>query len=142
MANEPARKSNINTKKHVARLQRERRQSRIILYVFIGILSTVVLLLIYGFLDINYNLPTGKYDLIVVRTDVANPGVNLYTETLLDVFTIINPDGFILCKVFGDLNMNKIFDPNEPLIFPKYFIHIFNTAVDNRTNLLLFLLLF
>ena len=86
-------------------------------------------LILNGFLDINYNLPTGKYDLIVVRTDVANPGVNLYTETLLDVFTIINPDGFILCKVFGDLNMNKIFDPNEPLIFPKYFIHSSNNSL-------------
>ena len=41
-------------KKHVARLQREKQQSRAILYAFIGILSAVVLLLIYGYLDINY----------------------------------------------------------------------------------------
>lgn len=41
-------------KKHVARLERERQQSRIILYVFIGILAAVVFLLVYGYLDINY----------------------------------------------------------------------------------------
>jgi len=49
-----AGKKPVVHKKHVARLERERQQSRIILYVFIGILSAVVLLLIYGFLDINY----------------------------------------------------------------------------------------
>jgi parvulin-like peptidyl-prolyl isomerase len=41
-------------KKHVARLERERQQSRIILYTFIGILVAVVLLLGYGYLDMNY----------------------------------------------------------------------------------------
>lgn len=41
-------------KKHVARLERERQQSRIILYVFIGILATVLLLIGYGYLDVKY----------------------------------------------------------------------------------------
>ncbi|MCZ2126865.1 MAG: peptidylprolyl isomerase [Anaerolineales bacterium] len=41
-------------KKHVARLERERRQTRLILYAFFGILAAVVLLLIYGWLDVNY----------------------------------------------------------------------------------------
>jgi peptidyl-prolyl cis-trans isomerase D len=41
-------------KKHIARLERERRQSRIILYTFLGILVAVLLLLGYGFLDIKY----------------------------------------------------------------------------------------
>ncbi len=39
-------------KKHVARLQRETQQSRIILFTFIGIMTAVVLLLVYGYLDI------------------------------------------------------------------------------------------
>ena len=34
--------------------ERERRQSRIILYAFIGIMISVVLLLVYGYLDVNY----------------------------------------------------------------------------------------
>ena len=41
-------------KKHVARLQREKQQSQIILYTFIGILAAVLLLILYGYLDINY----------------------------------------------------------------------------------------
>jgi peptidyl-prolyl cis-trans isomerase D len=41
-------------KKHVARLQREEQQSRIILFAFVGILAAVLLLLSYGYLDINY----------------------------------------------------------------------------------------
>ena len=41
-------------KKHVARLQREEQQSRIILYAFIGIVVAVLLLLAYGYYDINY----------------------------------------------------------------------------------------
>ena len=35
-------------KKHVARLQREQQQSKIILYTFIGILAAVLLLVLYG----------------------------------------------------------------------------------------------
>lgn len=53
MDNELGKKP-VTHKKHVARLERERQQSRMILYVFIGILSAVVLLLVYGYLDINY----------------------------------------------------------------------------------------
>lgn len=41
-------------KKHIARLERERRQTRLILYAFFGILAAVVLLLIYGWVDVNY----------------------------------------------------------------------------------------
>lgn len=62
MPNESGKQSVLH-KKHVARLQRERQQSRIILYVFIGILTTVILLLGYGYLDINYfqlNRPVAK----------------------------------------------------------------------------------
>ena len=54
MANPRENKPVIHTKKHLARLERERRQTRIILYSFFGILSAIVGLLIYGYLDLNY----------------------------------------------------------------------------------------
>ena len=54
MANEQGKKPVVHTKKHIARLERERRQSRLILYIFIGILVTVIGLLGYGYLDLNY----------------------------------------------------------------------------------------
>ena len=53
MPNEQGKKPDLH-KKHVARLQRERQQSRIILYAFIGIMTAVVLLIGYGYLDLNY----------------------------------------------------------------------------------------
>ena len=63
MSNEPGRRPVLHTKKHVARLERERKQSRIILISFIVILASVLLLLGYGILDINYlqlNKPVAK----------------------------------------------------------------------------------
>ena len=53
MSNESGRKP-VMHKKHVARLEREQQQTRLILYVFFGILGAVVLLLLYGWLDVNY----------------------------------------------------------------------------------------
>ena len=53
MPNDSGKKAVLH-KKHVARLQREQQQSRMILYAFVGILAAVVLLLVYGYLDINY----------------------------------------------------------------------------------------
>lgn len=52
MASDSGKKAVLH-KKHVARLQREQKQSRAILFTFIGILVAVVLLLIYGYMDIN-----------------------------------------------------------------------------------------
>lgn len=54
MPQESGDKPVIQHKKHVARLQRERQQARLILYIFFGILGAVVLLLVYGWVDINY----------------------------------------------------------------------------------------
>ena len=53
MSNESGKKP-VMHKKHVARLEREQQQTRLILYVFFGILGAVVLLLLYGWLDVNY----------------------------------------------------------------------------------------
>jgi hypothetical protein len=40
------------TRKHIARLERERRQTRLILYAFIGVLVTVLGLLLYGYINL------------------------------------------------------------------------------------------
>jgi peptidyl-prolyl cis-trans isomerase D len=44
----------IESKKHVARLERERRQTRIIQFIAIGVVASVLLILLYGYLDINF----------------------------------------------------------------------------------------
>jgi peptidyl-prolyl cis-trans isomerase D len=57
MANPREQKPVVHSKKHIARLERERRQTRLILFGFIGIVVIVVGLLIYGFVDTTYLQP-------------------------------------------------------------------------------------
>ncbi len=86
MANEPGKKSVAKTKKHVARLQREQQQSRLVLYVFIGILTAVVLLLIYGFLDINYfqlKRPVAKVGETKLLVNQFEPRVRMQRQQLI-----------------------------------------------------------
>lgn len=62
MTNESGNKP-VHHKKHIARQQREKQQTRLILYTFFGLLGLVVLLLFYGWLDVNYlqlNRPVAK----------------------------------------------------------------------------------
>jgi peptidyl-prolyl cis-trans isomerase D len=54
MANPPEKKPVLHTRKHIARLERERFQTRLILYSFIGILIIAVGLVVYGYLDEKY----------------------------------------------------------------------------------------
>ncbi len=42
----------IHTKKHIARLERERQQTRLVLFSFIGIMVAVVFLIVYGYVYI------------------------------------------------------------------------------------------
>ncbi|RME91180.1 MAG: hypothetical protein D6770_00970 [Anaerolineae bacterium] len=51
MAKKP--KPRILSKKHIARLERERRQARLVRYTLIGVVLAVLLLIGYGLLDIN-----------------------------------------------------------------------------------------
>lgn len=44
----------LHTKKHIARLERERQQTRLILFSFIGIMVAVVFLVVYGYVYIKY----------------------------------------------------------------------------------------
>ena len=43
----------IQSKKHIARLERERRQTKLIQYIAIGVVAAVILIVGYGYLDIN-----------------------------------------------------------------------------------------
>ncbi len=74
MANPRDGKPVLHTKKHIARLERERQQTRLILFAFIGIVVIVIGLLAYGYLDVNYlqyrrtiasvgdtNIPVGEW---------------------------------------------------------------------------------
>ncbi len=54
MPNRPDNKPVLHTRKHIARLERERAQTRIILFSFIGIVIVVVGLIVYGYLDEHY----------------------------------------------------------------------------------------
>lgn len=49
-----APKPRVQSKKHVARLERERRQIRLIIWITGGVLLTVIGLLTYGYLDLTY----------------------------------------------------------------------------------------
>jgi peptidyl-prolyl cis-trans isomerase D len=78
-------------KKHVARLERERRQSRIILYVFIGIVVTVSLLLGYGLLDINFlqlQKPVAKVGDVEILVNQFEPRVRMERQQLLSQYNM------------------------------------------------------
>lgn len=86
MSNESGRKPVIH-KKHVARLEREQQQTRLILYIFFGILATVVLLLFYGWLDVNYlqlNRPVAKVGDSEIILKNFEPRVRLRRQQLID----------------------------------------------------------
>ncbi len=90
MPNEQGNKPVLH-KKHVARLQREQQQGRIILYTFFGILAAVVLLLIYGWLDIKYfqaNRPVAKVGDAEILLKDFEPRVRLQRQQLLSQYNL------------------------------------------------------
>ena len=89
MTKESGRKPVLH-KKHVARLERERQQTRLIMYIFFGILGVVVLLLIYGWLDINYlqlNRPVAKVNDSEILLKDFEPRVRLRRQQLIDNYS-------------------------------------------------------
>ena len=42
-----------HSKKHIARLERERRQTKLLQYIFVGVIAAIILVIVYGYLDIN-----------------------------------------------------------------------------------------
>lgn len=91
MPNEPGRKPVLHTKKHVARLERERQQTRLVLYIFIGILAAVLLLVGYGFLDVNYlqlNKPVAKVGEVEISARDFEARVRLQRQQLLNNYNM------------------------------------------------------
>jgi uncharacterized protein with PQ loop repeat len=85
MPNEQGKKTVLH-KKHVARLQRETQQSRIILFAFIGIMTAVVLLLVYGYLDIKYfqiQRPVAKVGNVEIIAKQFEARIRLQRQQLL-----------------------------------------------------------
>ncbi|MBK7452399.1 MAG: peptidylprolyl isomerase [Anaerolineales bacterium] len=91
MADDSGKKpASRTTKKHVARLERERQQSKIILYAFVGIIISVVLLLIYGYLDINYfqlQKPVAKVGNTEILASQFEPRVRMQRQQLLSQYS-------------------------------------------------------
>jgi parvulin-like peptidyl-prolyl isomerase len=86
MTNESGKKPALH-KKHVARLEREQKQTRLIMYTFFGIIGAVVLLLIYGWLDINYlqlNRTVAKVGETKILVKDLEPRVRLRRQQLID----------------------------------------------------------
>ena len=85
MPNDSGKKPVLH-KKHVARLQREQQQVRLILYLFFGALALVVALLVYGWLDIKYfqlQRPVAKVGDAEIRLSDFEPRVRLQRQQLL-----------------------------------------------------------
>src|SRR5258706_4584131 len=91
MPNESGKKPVLHTQKHIARLERERQQTRLILYAFIGILASVLLLVGYGFLDINYlqlKKPVAKIGDTQIVEKNFKARVRLHRQQLLSNFNM------------------------------------------------------
>ncbi|HNC09693.1 MAG TPA: peptidylprolyl isomerase [Anaerolineales bacterium] len=86
MTNESGKKPVLH-KKHVARLEREQRQTRIVLYSFFGIIAVVALLLLYGWLDVavlQLNRPVAKVGDTEILVKDLEPRIRLRRQQLLD----------------------------------------------------------
>lgn len=87
MPNQRDQKPVIHTRKHLARLERERRQTRWILAAFIGILVIVVGLLVYGFVDLKYlqpRRPVAKIGEVVVPIKDWQARVRMERQRLIN----------------------------------------------------------
>lgn len=86
MPNESGNKPVPHTKKHIARLERERRQGRVVLYTFVGLLVAIVALLGYGFLDIKFlqlRKPVAKVGDVEILAGPFEARVKLQRQQLL-----------------------------------------------------------
>jgi hypothetical protein len=80
----------IESKKHIARLERERRQTRIIQYVAIGVVVAVVLILAYGYLELNYlqgRQPVAEVNGEKISTNEFQARVTIQRTQLINNYT-------------------------------------------------------
>jgi parvulin-like peptidyl-prolyl isomerase len=89
MAEKRGGKPVVHSKKHIARLERERRQTRIILFTFIGILVISIGLLVYGWLDASYfqyQKPVAKVGDVNITVKEFQTRVRLQRNSLLATY--------------------------------------------------------
>jgi hypothetical protein len=90
MPNEQGPKPTIHTKKHIARLERERQKTRMILYAFSILVATVIVVLLYGYVDINYlqlNKPVATVGGVEITAAEFEARVQIQRRQLLDNFS-------------------------------------------------------
>lgn len=90
MANDRGQRPVVHTKKHLARLERERRQTRMILFIFIGLLVVSVGVLVYGYLYenvIRLNQPVAKVGDTEISLKEFQTRVRLQRNGLLQTYT-------------------------------------------------------
>lgn len=86
MAKPGKSKPALHTKKHLARLERERKQTRLILFSFIGIMVAVLGLLVYGYVDVKYlqaRRPVAKVGDVAIRVGEWQARVRLQRSGLI-----------------------------------------------------------
>jgi peptidyl-prolyl cis-trans isomerase D len=89
MPNDKGQKPVVHTKKHVARLQRERQQTRMILFSFIGLLAISVGVLVYGYLNVNYfqlQKPVAKVGSVEITLKDFQTRVRLQRNSLISTY--------------------------------------------------------
>ena len=85
-----APKPKIQSKKHIARLERERRQVRLIRFIAIGVVVAVILILAYGYLDLVYlqgRQPVAKVNGEKITTNEFQARVTMQRTQLLNQYT-------------------------------------------------------
>jgi peptidyl-prolyl cis-trans isomerase D len=100
MANPREEKPVLHTKKHLARLERERRQTNIILFTFIGLLVIVVGLIVYAVLYSTYlqaREPVAKVGNINITVNEWQARVRLQTQSLQSQYAMYQQYG----QMFG-----------------------------------------
>jgi peptidyl-prolyl cis-trans isomerase D len=91
MPDEKGKKPVIHTRKHMARLERERRQTRLILFVLIGIIIAVIGLLVYGYLDLNVfqgHKPVAKVGNAEISATAFETRVRLQRQQMLSTYNL------------------------------------------------------
>ncbi len=91
MANRPDNKPVLHTRKHIARLERERKQTRLILFSFIGILVVAAALITYGYLDQTYfqfRRPVAKVGSVSISVGEWQARVKMQRTQLINQLTL------------------------------------------------------
>lgn len=130
MSNASGGKPPVLHKKHVARLEREKRQSRMIIYTFAGILAVILLLLGYGILDMNYlqlQKPVAKVGDVEILVNQFEARVRLQRQQLLSQYNMYAQYG----QLFGMDVQGQLKDIETQLNTPE---SVGQTVLDQMIN--------